>query len=59
MENNFNEYDWNYVMNMIYSDYYGAITNDTSAYGKLAKKFLMDKDAKHGKAFHYYLAMKN
>lgn len=54
----FNEYDWNYVMNMVYSDYYGAVSNDTTAYAKLAKKFLMDKDAKKGKAFCYYLAMK-
>lgn len=54
----FNEYDWNYVMNMIYSDYYGAISNDTNAYVRLAKKFLEDKDAKEGKALCYYLAMK-
>ncbi len=54
----FNEYDWNYVMNMIYSDYYGAIPNETSSYVKLAKKFLEDKDAKSGKALAYYLAMK-
>lgn len=55
---NFNEYDWNYVMNMIYSDYYGAVPNEVSAYTKLAKKFLEDKDAKKGKALTYYLAMK-
>lgn len=54
----FNEYDWNYVMNMMYSDYYGAVSNDTPSYAKLAKKFLMDKDAKEGKAFCYYMAMK-
>lgn len=54
----FNEYDWNYTMNMIYSDYYGAVSNDTSVYVKMAKKFLMDKDAKKGKAFCYYLAMR-
>jgi len=54
----FNEYDWNYVMNMIYSDYYGAVSNDVNSYFKLAKKFLMDKDAKAGKAFCYYIAMK-
>jgi hypothetical protein len=54
----FNEYDWNYVMNMMYSDYYGAISNDTNAYVRLAKKFLEDKDAKEGKALCYYLAMK-
>ena len=54
----FNEYDWNYVMNMIYSDYYGAVPNDTNMYAKLSKKFLEDKDAKSGKAFCYYMAMK-
>ena len=54
----FNEYDWNYVMNMIYSDYYGAVSNDVNVYVKLARNFLMDKDAKEGKALCYYLAMK-
>ena len=54
----FNEYDWNYVMNMIYSDYYGAIPNELSYYVKMSKKFLEDKDAKSGKALTYYLAMK-
>lgn len=54
----FTEYDWNYVMNMIYSDYYGAVSNDLSTYVKLSKKFLMDKDAKEGKALCYYMAMK-
>ena len=55
----FNEYDWNYVMNMMYSDYYGAVSNDTSAYVKLSRKFLDDKDAKEGKALHYDVAMKD
>ena len=54
----FNECDWNYVMNMMYSDYYGAVPNEVSTYTKLAKKFLMDKDAREGKALCYYLAMK-
>ena len=53
----FNEYDWNYVMNMIYSDYYGVFPNDTSYYVKLAEKFIKDKDAPEGKALKYYLAM--
>lgn len=53
----FNEFDWNYVMNMIYSDYYGVIPNETSTYVKMARKFLEDKDAEHGKALNYYLAM--
>ena len=54
----FNEYDWNYVMNMIYSDYYGSVPNETSVYVKMARKFLEDKDAEEGKALRYYLAMK-
>ena len=54
----FNEYDWYYVINMIYSDYYGAISNEASAYVKFAKRFLEDKDAPEGKAFKYYMAMK-
>ena len=55
----FNEYDWNYVLNMIYSDYYGAVPNDTTIYVKMARKFLDDKDAKEGKALCYYLSMKD
>lgn len=54
----FNEYDWCYVMNMLYSDYYGSVPNDVSTYVKMAKKFLEDKDAQKGKAFRYYSAMK-
>ena len=55
----FNEYDWNYAMNMIYSDYYGSVPNETTSYAKLARKFLEDKDAEEGKALRYYLAMKD
>jgi len=54
---NFNEYDWNYVLNMIYSDYYGSVPNETSTYVKMARKFLEDKDAENGKALKYYLAV--
>ena len=54
----YNEYDWNYVMNMLYSDYYKIIGNDTNTYTKMAKAFLDDKDAPKGKALKYYLAMK-
>lgn len=53
----FNEYDWNYVMNMMYSDYYGSVPNETSVYVKMAKKFLDDKDATEGKALKYYISM--
>ena len=54
----FNEYDWSFVINMLYSDYYGSVPNDVSTYVKMAKKFLEDKDAPDGKALKYYLAMK-
>ena len=54
-----NQYDFNYVMNMMYSDFYGSVPNETSSYVKLAKKFLQDKDAPDGKALKYYLAMKH
>lgn len=54
----YNEYDWNYVMNMIYSDYYGSVPDDTNVYIKMSIKFLQDKDAPEGKALQYYLAMK-
>lgn len=52
---NFNRYDWNYALNMIYSDYYGAVPNDVTMYVRLANKFLNDKDGKEGKALNYYL----
>ena len=54
----FNEYDWCYVLNMIYSDYYGSVSNDISTYVRMASSFLNDKDAPKGKALKYYLAMK-
>lgn len=54
----FNEYDWNYVMNMIYSDYYGVISNNVETYAALATRFLCDKDAGDGKAYKYFLALK-
>ena len=33
----FNEYDWNYVMNMIYSDYVSMLGSNVSSYAKMAK----------------------
>lgn len=53
----FDKYDWCYVLNMVYSDYYGAVPNDVSTYVKIAKKFILDKDAPTGKAFKYYVTM--
>ena len=56
--NRFNEYDWSYVMNMLYSDYYKVLENDLTLYVKMANAFLNDKDAPEGKALKYYIAMK-
>lgn len=53
----FNQFDFNYVMNMIYSDYSQLLGNDTMNYVKMAKFFLNDKDAPIGKAMRYYIAM--
>jgi hypothetical protein len=53
----YNEYDFAYVINMIYSDYYGSVTDNVESYLKIAKAFLEDKDAPEGKAYRYYKAM--
>lgn len=52
----FNEADWYYVLNMMYSDYYKSGRSDDT-YFELAHDFLDDKDAPEGKAKRYYLAM--
>ena len=54
---NYNEYDLAYAMNMVYSDYYGVISDSVDAYYRTAIAFLEDKDAPEGKAFLYYKAM--
>lgn len=54
----FNEYDFSYVMNMIYSDYYGSVPDEIRTYAEMSRKFLCDKDAVDGKALKYYLSMK-
>lgn len=54
---NFNEYDFCYVLNMMYSDYYKAVDDSINSYFKLAMKFLNDKDMPKGKAYKYYMAM--
>lgn len=50
----FNKYDFNYVMNMMFSDFYGAVSDDITTYFNLAMRFLEDKDAKDGKSLKYY-----
>lgn len=54
----YNQYDWNYVMNMLYSDYYKLIGDDTSQYVKMANLFINDTDSPSGKAYKYYIAMR-
>ena len=50
----FNENDWYYVLNMVYSDYCKIFGNDLQTYIKLAKAWLMDADVPEGKAWRYY-----
>lgn len=57
--NNYNRWDWYYVLNMVYSDYYGHVPNDMASYVNIAKAFIEDKDAAPGKAYRYYVAMKD
>lgn len=54
----FNEYDWYYALNMIYSDFCKTVGDNTSMYVMLAKDWIMDSDAPEGKAFKYWKAMK-
>lgn len=48
----YNDWDWYYVVNMIASDFYGVV--DQNTYYKLAKAWLEDKDVPRGKAFRYW-----
>lgn len=52
--NGFNEYDWYYVLNMVYSDYCKIFNDDNQTYIKLAKAWLNDIDVPEGKAWRYY-----
>lgn len=49
-----NMYDWYYVLNMIYSDYFNVIGDDTSMYVAFAKAWILDKDAPDGKPYLYW-----
>ena len=53
----YNIYDFSYAMNMLYSDYFGAVSDNVDTYFKMAKAFLEDKDAPEGKAYRYFKAM--
>lgn len=54
----FNIYDYAFALNMVYSDYFGAIPDKDESYIKVANAWIFDKDAIKGKALVYWLAMK-
>ena len=54
----FNEYDFAYAMNMLYSDFSVALNGSVDSIVKMTRAFLDDKDAPEGKAFLYWKAMK-
>lgn len=49
------EYDFYYVINMMYSDYAGVFGNNPHMYVKAALAYLNDPDAKKGKALRQFL----
>lgn len=48
-------YDFYYVLNMMYSDFYKVLGTDVNMYVKMAKAWLDDPDVPKGKAFRYYM----
>lgn len=50
----FNEYDFYYVLNMLYSDYYTIFKDNSDMYIQLAVAWLGDPDVPEGKAWRYY-----
>ena len=55
---NYNEYDLAFALNMVYSDYFGAIPDSVDSYYRVAVAFIEDPDAPTGKAYRYYKAMR-
>jgi len=53
----FNAWDWFYTLNMVYSDFSTIIGSSVPSYIQFAKTWLMDKDAKDGKAYLYWQAV--
>jgi len=50
---NYNNYDFNYVLNMVYSDYFKT-TRTLNDYVDLALDYLNDLDGVEGKAYRYW-----
>lgn len=53
----FNIYDWYYVLNMAYSDLKPLFGDNTDYYVKYATLWLKDVDVPKGKAFRYYVSV--
>lgn len=51
---NYNKYDFYYVMNMLYSDFYKLFKDDEETYTRMTIAWLDDKDVEPGKAYRYY-----
>jgi hypothetical protein len=51
----FNMYDWYYVLNMMYSDFFPVFGSDSNTYIKLSRAWLEDPDVPEGKALRYYM----
>lgn len=57
-DDGFNEYDFAYVMNLLYSEYHEIIAN-TDMYYAMAKAFLAEPRNRHGKAYRYYRCLED
>lgn len=56
-DTSYNKYDWYVALNMVYSDYYRAVTSingSDKCYIELAKDWLNDPDVSEGKMWYYY-----
>ena len=53
-DDNYNEYDFYYIVNMLYSDNYPLFKDNTATYAMMAKAWLSDPDVPSGKAWRYY-----
>lgn len=55
----FTKEEWYAVLNMVYSDFYGALPDNIDSYVKVAWKWLDDKDVPEGKLYYYYCDVVN
>ena len=50
----YNEYDFNYIMNMSFSDFYELLGTDVNNYIKYSTLWLEDTDGGNDRAYRYY-----